>query len=279
MAKYQSIYFLQKGVFKMGKTVSRSKTTARKSKISIGKIAVLVILGLLALILLVYLGRNFLIKTVVAIEVQKAMGMKVAINQLDLELFPGELEIKGLTVYNPPGFEGEALVKIPSIDAEFDLPTLLAGKFHFRYLNLNINEFNIVKNYNKELNLNRIQAIVKANSGPATTPANNKSTSFRIDQLVLTLSHVNNLNYSKRHPSVQRIPLGIYRERFYNLRSIDDIVKLVVVRVVLKAGLYNLGLPLRALDAGFSHAGNSIGNGINNTTRGVNRFFKKIFKK
>ena len=263
----------------MGKTVSQSKTTARKSKNSIGKIAILVIIVILAVILLVYSGRNFLIKTVVAIEVQKAMGMKVTINQLDLELFPGKLEINGLTVDNPPGFEGEALVKIPYIDAEFDLPTLLAGKFHFRYLNLNINEFNIVKNKYKELNLNRIQAIAKANSGPAQTPANNKPVSLRIDQLVLTLNHVNNLNYSKRRPSIQRIPLGIYREKFYNLRGMDDIIKVVVTRVVLKAGLYNLGLPLRSLNAGITHAGNLIGKGVNKTTRGVNQFFKKIFKK
>ena len=110
----------------MGKTaISRKSTTG----IHFGRIFTFIAVGLVAFFLLLYLGRNFIIKTVVEMGVHQATGMKVTINKLDLELFPGKLEIQGLTVYNPPGFEGTSLIQIPYIDAEFDLATLLAGNF------------------------------------------------------------------------------------------------------------------------------------------------------
>jgi uncharacterized protein involved in outer membrane biogenesis len=263
----------------MGNTVSQSQSKVH-NKGAAGKLITRIVLGIIAFIVLIYLGRNFLIKTAVQIGVQKALGMKVSIAQFRLDLFPGKLEIKGLTVYNPPGFEGEALTRIPYIRADFSLLPLLAGKFHFKYLDLNIDEVNLVKNRNKELNLNRVNAIASAGSkSPPKAPANNKPASIRINELILTINHVNTIDYSKRHPKQHRIRLGIYRERFANLRSVDDIVKVVVVRVVYKAGLYNLGLPIRALGSGISRIGNSIGNGLNKSSKGVDKFFNKLFKK
>lgn len=258
---------------------SQNKVHTQQPKTTAGRRITKIILGTLAFILLIYLGRNFIIKTAIQIGVEKALGMKVTISGFRLDLFPGNLEIKGLTVYNPPGFEGEALVQIPYIRADFDLLPLLAGKFHFRYLDLNINEVNLVKNRNKELNLNRIQAIASAGTkSPPQVPADSQPTSIRINELILTINHVNYTDYTKRHPKQQRIWLGISRERFSNLRSVDDIVKVVVVRVVYKAGLYNLGLPLKALSSGFSQIGHSIGDGLNKTSKGVDKFFKGLFK-
>lgn len=263
----------------MEKAVSQSQSKVPNQSTA-GKRITKIVLGIIAFIFLVYLGRNFLIKTAVQIGVQKALGMKVSIAEFRLDLFPGKLEIKGLTVYNPPGFEGEALTRIPYIRADFDLLPLLIGKFHFKYLDLNINEVNLVKNRNKELNLSRIQAIASAGSkNPPQTSANSKPTSIRINELILTINHVNYIDYTKRHPKQQRIWLGIYRERFANLRSVDDIVKVVVVRVAYKAGLYNLGLPLRTLSSGITQFGNSIGNGLNKTSKGVDKFINKLFTK
>jgi uncharacterized protein involved in outer membrane biogenesis len=263
----------------MANAASRSQSTAPHKR-SFGKLLRWVVLGLIGFLVLIFLGRNIIIKTAIQIGVQKALGMKVNIAGFSLDFFPGKLEIKELTVYNPPGFEGEALTRIPYIRADFDLATLLAGNFHFKYLDLNIEEVNLVKNRNKELNLNRIQTIAQAGSkSPPQTPANTKPASIRINELILTINHVNYIDYSKDHPKQQRIRLGIYRERFTNLRGVDDIVKIVVVRIVYKAGLYNLGLPFRALSSEISHIGNSIGNSLNKTGKQVDKFFNHLFKK
>jgi uncharacterized protein involved in outer membrane biogenesis len=264
----------------MGKVpaqTSRKPAARVRPKGRLGKLLITIILGIFTLIAVAYLNRNFLIKTAVEIGVRKALGMKVSITELKLDLFPGRLEIKGLTVYNPPGFEGESLAKIPKIAAEFELLPFLGGKFQFRNLELNIYEISIIKNTHKELNLNRIQTIAAAGSGPSKTPPpNSKPASIRIDQLILTVDHVKYMDYSKSHPKENRIWLGIYRERFYNLRSIDDIVRVVVVKVVLKAGLNNIGLPFRNLSSGIRHVGKSIQTGVKKSSTGVGNFFKKI---
>lgn len=264
----------------MGKTVSQSQSKVNHKKLTIGKLLTRIGLGILAVILIIYLGRNFLIKTAIQTGVQKALGMKVSIAEFKLDLIPvGKLEIKGLTVYNPPGFQGESLIKIPYIRADFDLAPFLIGKFHFKYLDLNINEVNLIKNRNKELNLNRIQTIASTGSKSPPKSAPNKPTAIRINELILTIDHVNYIDYTGQNPKQRRIRLGIYRERFANLKSVDDIVKVVVVRVVYKAGLYNLGLPIRALGSGINQIGNSIGDKLNKSSKGVDKFFNKLFKK
>jgi uncharacterized protein involved in outer membrane biogenesis len=264
----------------MEKLVLPSRRNVHNQKPKVANILIQIVFGIMAVILLIYLGRNILIKTAIRIGVQKALGMKVSMAGFKLDLFPGKLEIKGLTVYNPPGFAGEALTRIPYIRADFDLLPLLAGQFHFKYLDLNINEVNLVKNRNKELNVNRIQAIATAGSkSPSKTPASNKPASIRMKELVLTINHANYTDYTKRHPKQKRIWLGIYREKFTNLRSVDDIIRVVVVRVAYKAGLYNLGLPLKVLNSGISQFGNSVGNQLNKTSKGVDKFFNKLLKK
>lgn len=248
-----------------------SKTTPK----TMGKILIQIFIGILAFIMLVYLGRNFIIKTAVEIGVRKSLGLNVHITSLKLNFSPVKLEIKGLVIYNPPGFQGEVLCRIPYLEANFDLKTILAGKLHLKYLDLNIDEVSLVKNQNKELNFNRIKTIAAANSGPSSrTSPPSKSPKFQINLLVLTIEHIKYIDYSKIHPKEHSIGLGIYRERFTNLHSIDDIVRLVAVQVVMKAGLYNIGLPFRSLE-------NGIQTGVKKTTTGIGSIFKKLnpFKK
>lgn len=268
------------------KTARPAATPHRRSGKRIGLIVCSVIL--LGLFLL-YTGRNWLVKTMVERVVQQNLGMTVAIGNLQLDPWHGHLEITDLKVFNPHGFEHAGvpttLARIPSIRIRFDLAAFfLKHRVHLTDLELNLYEAGIVKNWRGELNLNRIQSL--ANQGtkqappkPVSKTAKPEQLSFRIDRLVLTATQVVYEDYSKAKPKTFRIRLGINQEQFANLDSLDEVVRIVVSRVVVKAGLYNLGLPLKNLTQGVKQAGGTLTHGLKKAATDADRFLKGIIKK
>ena len=54
--------------------------------------------------------------------------------------------MQGITLFNPPGFEEEALGRIKELLMQYNLWALLRGKLHFRQIKAEISEVNIITN-------------------------------------------------------------------------------------------------------------------------------------
>ena len=252
------------------------------------RIILMICLILLVLLLLLYSCRNWLVKTVVERVVRQNLGVTVNIGSLRLDPWHGDLAITDLIVYNPPGFDHAntptTLARIPSIRIQYDLPAFFQkNKLHLTYLELNLYEMSIIKNRRQEFNLNRIQSLAGGSAKQAASrqvsAEKPQGLEFQIDRLTLTATQLMYLDYSKAKPKTLRIKLGIYQERFTNLNSLDDLVRVVAARVVAKAGLYNLGLPFRHLSQGVEKAGGRISSGLRKAAAGADHFLKGIIKK
>lgn len=189
------------------------------------------------LILLVVLAvagvllKDPVLKSVVEGRIRAESGLDVKIGKLELGLFTPTLSIENFKLFNTAEFGGSVFVDIPELHVEYDRQALAADRLHLRLARLNLAEVHIVKNQAGTSNLEASKLIEGLLSGRFF----GGTVAFdRID--VLNLS-VGKLEFSsmKQPNQVQTVKIGMRDEIVRNIKSTDDLSRLVV-RLLLQNG-------------------------------------------
>jgi hypothetical protein len=247
---------------------------------------VLIWIGIILLVLLI--GRNFFIKLGVQAGVKNVLGLKITIDKLNVGLFQSVVRIEGLTIYNPEGFKEETLAEAPLIYIDYELSSILKGEMHCTKIEVDIKEIIIIKNNKGEINLNSLKAIESDSDDTSTETDQEKKEEIeiKIEKLVLTLDHVRFVDYSRRRkPKERKIRVGIDHEEFENLNSVEEIVRVIILKTLISSGLNNIGVavdkitgslkrirgikPVKKLDK-------SIESGVDKIKEKTRNFFKKL---
>jgi hypothetical protein len=220
-----------------------------------------VVIVLLA-ILVISLSLDSMIKAGVETGVQQALGLDLKIEKLTVGILSASIRIEGMTVGNPEGFGGESLAKIPLIHIDYKLSPIFSKKMHCPLVEVNVEEVSVVKNKDGEVNLNRLKAIADEMIGseePGTEPEPSPEVAgeyqIQIDKLYLTLSHVRYKNLAEADGKDRKMELGLNREEFRDLTSIDQIVQVVILKTVTAAGLANIGVAVNKITGGLKTIG------------------------
>ena len=113
-------------------------------------IALVIALGVL-------LFRNIIAKIAIENGVQFATGLKLRMDSFNIGIFRSKINIAGLRLYNPKGFEDKVMLDIPNIYIDYNLPAILKGKVYLQEVRFNLKEFTVVKNKEGRVNLNYLK--------------------------------------------------------------------------------------------------------------------------
>ncbi|MFC2149832.1 AsmA family protein [Candidatus Auribacterota bacterium] len=191
------------------------------------------ILILVVLVVVIYFGKNFLIKNAITHGVKAMTGLKVEIDSMNISVVGTSVGIKGLKLYNPPQFKDRLMMDMPEISVDMYLKPLLKKKIHVESIKLDLKEFVVVKNEKGELNLDSITAVkgVEDEQEKEEQEKKGEMPEIRIDLLELKIGKVVYKDYSKGgEPKVTEVNVNI-DEKF---EDIDDPYKLVSI-IVFKA--------------------------------------------
>lgn len=108
-------------------------------------IKVLLILVLI-FILIIAFSRNALCRFLIQSATNKATGLQLSIEELNLDVLKSNLYIQGITLFNPEGFKDKILGKAKEVFIKYDLWASLSGRLHFSYVRIDISEINIIRN-------------------------------------------------------------------------------------------------------------------------------------
>lgn len=231
------------------------------------KVLISISVGLLIILIVLLACKDILIKQGVKIGVKTALGLEMDIGKLKVGLLSSMIHIEDMKIYNPKGFGSESLADIPLIYVDYDLGSVIRGKIHCPEIEINIKEVAVVKNEQGELNLNKIKSIADKNAPdqaqeetapPAEEKAggkDKKELDMQIDKLVLTIGQVRFLEYQgQEKPKERTMMIGLDHEVFNDLNSIGEIVRVIVLKTVMTAGLKNIGLAVDKLSCGLESA-------------------------
>lgn len=218
----------------------------------IGTILLIVVIALGGL----FLARNAVVKAGVEQGVEAVTGMPLAVGKLDLDFNRTLVDIEGLTVKNPKGFHGTALVEVPKILVDYNLSNILKGKIHLENVEFDMKQFNVVKNEEGQLNLDSLKALQqKGTPGQPSKPApqeKGKAVPLQIDNLRLRIGKVSFVDYSSGIPSVKDFSVNI-DQTFKNITDPQALVKLIVAKALMNTTIANLtNFDLGTLESGVS---------------------------
>lgn len=130
----------------------------------------LFLLLLLIHILTVAFFRHTLCRLLICGATVKATGLELSIEELSLDVLHNSLYMRGITLFNPPGFKNKVLGKAEEIFIKYDLLAFLRGRLHLRQIKVDISEVNIIRSEKGRSNV----ASFKKEASRATTPAKPK---------------------------------------------------------------------------------------------------------
>ncbi len=115
----------------------------------------------LVLVLVVVLGiaffRNRLCETLISAAAAKTTGLTVSLEKINLDVLNSTLQIRGLTLLNPPGFRPKALGRLEEAFVKYDLLDCLRGRIHLRQAKVRISEISIIRNEKGKSNISGIR--------------------------------------------------------------------------------------------------------------------------
>lgn len=127
--------------------------TKRKSSFlgRIFKFFLYLILFLILLLVALYFSAGFLIKTGVNTFLPKVTGTTATLEDVDLSLFKGQVELKGLKIGNPAGFTNPTVFELGHILVDVDPKSVLSQKIIVRRV--------LIENTNATAEINKSGAI------------------------------------------------------------------------------------------------------------------------
>jgi|AntRauTorcE11897_2_1112592.scaffolds.fasta_scaffold31804_2 hypothetical protein len=155
-------------------------------RIILGLIGVLIALAVIAVVV-VAINLNGIVRSSVESQGPTYTGTTVSLEEVDISLFSGEGELRGLVVGQPEGYEGEPAFRLASIRIALEPSSLLEDTILIRELLIDGAEIRALVRGPRENNLQAILDHIESVTGPAapeTEPTASKQ--VIIDRLALT---------------------------------------------------------------------------------------------
>lgn len=190
---------------------------------------------LLILLVVLIAGKNVIVKAAVETGVQFVTGLPLKMSKLDIGIVKTLIDIEGLTISNPKGFEDPIMGDIPKIYVDYNLADILKGTIHLESIQLHLNEFLVVKNKAGALNINAIKTVQvqkKEGAKPKPAPKKGQEPKIRIDSFQLKIGKVVYKDYSLAgKPVVQTFNLNL-NEQFKDIEDINTLTRIILVKIM-----------------------------------------------
>lgn len=121
-------------------------------------------ISLLVLVFALILGRNIIVPVGAKICVKAMTGLTLKMDKFSIGLFSTKLDIQGLKIYNPKGYEDKVMLDLPRIYVDYDLGDIIGGKIHLNDVKFFLNEFMLIKRADGSSNLDGIMKLVSEQS-------------------------------------------------------------------------------------------------------------------
>ncbi|MFH1690984.1 MAG: hypothetical protein ABIC68_00220 [Candidatus Omnitrophota bacterium] len=201
----------------------------------------LIIIGIItAIIITLNVFKNEIIKAVVDGAATKALGTEVNIGSFSFKILTQTIDIKNLEIENPKGFPKENFINIPLIHVVYDLNDLLQKKIHLKELEVNLKELTIVKNKDKQLNVDALAVAQPAENKKEKKDKKEAAEAIpmQIDTLILSVGKIIHKDYSVgSQPQIKIINVDFKKKTYKNITSAQQLTSLIITECLKEAGI------------------------------------------
>lgn len=204
----------------------------------------LILIIILCVFLVLIIGKNMVIKHVLAGGVKTLTGLKMHIDKTDVGVFSTKIALEGLTLYNPKDFPDKVMIEMPELYVDYDLGAMFKKNVHLSELRINLKEFVVVRNKDGSLNLDSLKVVKETKQESAQPDKKVKKAkpdgSFQIDVMSLKIDKVIFKDYSVGDkPKITEYPVKI-NEKFTNINDPKKVANVIIVKAIMNTAIGRL---------------------------------------
>ena len=203
-----------------------------------------------------YLGRNFIAQQSLQAGVTEMTGFPLKIGSLDLALAQSRIAVRDLSLLNPPEFKEPVFVEMPELTVDYDAGSMLGGTPHLTSLVVDLKRIVIVRTKNGDSNAMKLKGALGGGGGKSH---------YKVDTLRLKIGTVELKDYKMGNTMKRSIPLNL-GDTYHNFTDATDINRLVLLTVLKRAGLPNIGIDVGQLTGSLSNITNAGGEALKGLT-------------
>jgi len=181
--------------------------------------------------------KDQVIRIAVTSVAGKVMGTSVKISGLSLNIFTQAVRIKGLQIYNPPGYPKGIMVDLPQIFVDIDLPAIFKKKLHLETASMHLKEIRLVKGKDGKLNVDTLKPVEKSEK-KEIEPKAAEDMPLQIDEVNLEMGRVIFTDYSGsgKEPVVSVYDINL-KKTYRNIQNAQQLVVLILSEPMKAAGI------------------------------------------
>ena len=216
-------------------------------------VIVAVFLVLLVLAAGLYLCRNTVACYAVQVGAEKMTGFSLKIGLLDLAFTQSRIAVHDIQLLNPSEFVEPVFVEMPELTVDYDVGSMLGGTPHLRNLVIDLKRIVIVRTKNGDSNAMKLKGAVGGGGGGKSH--------FKVDTLRLKIGTVELRDYKGGNTMKRSIALNL-DDTYHNITDATDINRLVLLTILKKSGLPNIGIDVVQLAGSLGNITNAAGEAV-----------------
>ena len=202
-----------------------------------------VVIAVLAILMAISAFKDNIIKFSIEKGVEEVTGLKLSMSSLKVGLIRTRIDIEGLKMYNPGGYEDKIMLEMPRIAIDYDLPSYFRGVIHFKEITVDMKEFIVEKNSKGELNLDALNIGSEGAAQPKQAESEKgekgPGKTLQIDKLALKAGKVYYKDYSVSPPTVKEFDVDI-DEEYQNITDLQSLISIIMVKTLTKTTVSQL---------------------------------------
>jgi hypothetical protein len=226
--------------------------------------------GLIVLLVVLFLSLNFIARVSVEIGAKKITGFPLKIGSVDVRLFSSKLDVRDLTLMNPPEYQEKMFVDMPELYIDYRLRSMLGGAPHINDMLINIKQLVIVKTAKGDSNAMKLKGVVSGGDSKS-------SAKYQVDQLRIQVGSVTIKDYSHAKPIERTLTLNLHRT-YNNISDSTDITRLVLLSIAGSVPLPDIGIKPDDLKKDLGNVTDQAGQALKGATDAVGGLFDNLKK-
>ncbi|MDD5496197.1 MAG: AsmA family protein [Candidatus Omnitrophica bacterium] len=196
---------------------------------------IILAVSILAVIFILSLAKDMIIKVSVEKGVNLVTGLRLKMGSLKVGLLGTLVQIKDLELLNPAGYKDRTMLDMPEVFVDYALMPLLKGKIYLTEVRIDLKKLVVVKNENGELNLDALKVVQAEKETKGKRPSVKKELNappMRIDSLTLKIGSVIYKDYSKGGaPAIREFNINL-NEKYSDIDDLNIVVSLIVIKAL-----------------------------------------------
>lgn len=200
------------------------------------KILLIILIVAVALVVLA-VSKDQMLKNAITTVGSQITGARINMKGFSWGILRQSVKITGLKIQNPKGFSNAVLIDLPKAAVGYDLLSLLKGKTHLKFVDIELKELLLEKNKDGQLNVDSLKvAQTKEEKKPA------KARELQIDELNLMIGKVIYKDYSRGEPPVVQVHDINLTRSYKNITSAEQLTALILAAPLQAAGIKGVGI-------------------------------------